>query len=141
MENTGYTGYTTLEEYFTDNGLATGNCKNNLTSDPDYVAPIWDTDSCPIINYIINVSVSQIDFSEPGSSGDYLANITSNYDSLDFQCSDMWFQVSPFSMSGGNVGGDLFITCEPTDYERTGYIEIFHSGIVVGEIRIFQTGY
>jgi hypothetical protein len=141
MENTGYQGWTTLEEYFIDNGLATGNCKNNLSSDPNYVAPLWDTGACPIANYIIDISVSQIDFSEQGGGGDYLANITSNYDSLDLVCSDVWFQVYPSNMSGGTAGGDLFVLCDGSTYERQGSIDIFYSGTQIGSIRIFQTGY
>jgi hypothetical protein len=141
MENTGYTGYTTLEEYFVDNGLATGSWKNNLSSDPDYVAPIWDTGSCPTVDYIIEISTLQIDFALQGNSGDYLANITSNYGQLEFNCSETWFQVSPGVMSGPSAGGYLFVSCEETTWEREGIIAISSNAITVGEIRIFQTGY
>jgi hypothetical protein len=46
--NSGYKAWTTLEQYRTDTGELTGVTKPNDPSDPDYVAPILDTDSCPL---------------------------------------------------------------------------------------------
>lgn len=48
MANTGYKVYNTLEEYDTATGVATGNTKPNVDTDPDYVAPVYDTTTCPI---------------------------------------------------------------------------------------------
>jgi hypothetical protein len=47
MSNTGYKGYTNLEQYFLDNGTATGFIKPNDVSDPDYIAPVYDPIFCP----------------------------------------------------------------------------------------------
>ena len=47
MPNTGYKAYTNLEQYFLDNGVATGITKSNSVSDPDYVAPVYDPILCP----------------------------------------------------------------------------------------------
>ena len=47
MPNTGYKAYTNLEQYFLDNGTATGITKLNSVSDPDYVAPVYDPILCP----------------------------------------------------------------------------------------------
>ena len=48
MSNTGYKAYTNLEKYYIDNGIATGVTKPNSVSDPDYVAPVYDTNYCPL---------------------------------------------------------------------------------------------
>jgi hypothetical protein len=48
MSNTGFKAYTNLEQYYVDNGIATGVTKTNSISDPDYVAPIYDTVYCPL---------------------------------------------------------------------------------------------
>lgn len=47
-QNTGYKGWTTLEEYDLETGIATGNEKPNDSADPDYVAPVYDTTACPL---------------------------------------------------------------------------------------------
>jgi len=51
MANTGYKGWTTLEQYYTDNGSATGTTKSNVSTDGDYVAPVSDTGTCPPVSY------------------------------------------------------------------------------------------
>lgn len=48
MSNTGFKAYTNLEQYYVDSGVATGTTKTNSISDPDYVAPIYDTNYCPL---------------------------------------------------------------------------------------------
>lgn len=48
MGNTGKKIYLRLEEYTTGDGLATGNYKVNDSGDPDYVAPVTDTGTCPL---------------------------------------------------------------------------------------------
>ena len=48
MSNTGFKAYTDLEQYYVDSGVATGVTKTNSISDPDYVAPVYDTDYCPL---------------------------------------------------------------------------------------------
>lgn len=47
-QNTGYKAWTTLEEYYLDSGQPTGNTKPNDPADPDYVAPVYDTVTCPL---------------------------------------------------------------------------------------------
>jgi hypothetical protein len=48
MSNTGYKAYTTLEQYYLDNGIATGVTKPNTFGDPDYIAPFIDLAFCPL---------------------------------------------------------------------------------------------
>jgi hypothetical protein len=45
--NTGFKGYSTLQEYNTDTNIPTGNTKPNDSGDPDYIAPVSDTTTCP----------------------------------------------------------------------------------------------
>ena len=45
---TGYQGWNTLEQYDTYSGDPTGVTKPNSSSDPDYVAPVYNTTSCSI---------------------------------------------------------------------------------------------
>ena len=45
---TGYKGWSTLEEYDTYHGTATGVTKPNVPGDPDYVAPVYDPAACPL---------------------------------------------------------------------------------------------
>lgn len=52
MANTGYKGWTTLEEYFVDSGVATGKIKLNVSGDPHYVASIYNETFCPIVDTI-----------------------------------------------------------------------------------------
>lgn len=47
-KNTGYKGWTILEEYNVSTGVATGNIKANNSSDPDYIAPVQDENACPL---------------------------------------------------------------------------------------------
>lgn len=47
MANTGYKSFTLLERYYKDDGTSTGDIKPNVVTDPDYIAPILDTISCP----------------------------------------------------------------------------------------------
>lgn len=46
--NTGQKTYGMLEQYYLDNGVATGVTKANTSTDPDYVAPVTDTTACPV---------------------------------------------------------------------------------------------
>lgn len=44
---TGYQGWTTLQEYLVIHGTNTGVTKPNISSDPDYVAPVYNITDCP----------------------------------------------------------------------------------------------
>jgi hypothetical protein len=57
-DNTGYKGYANLEEYYLDNGIATGVTKTNDVSDPDYVAPVYDLVNCPLRSLSATPSVT-----------------------------------------------------------------------------------
>lgn len=60
-QRTGFMGWSTLEEYYTDNNELTGITKANSVEDPDYLAPVFDTDACePEITVYENVELSQM---------------------------------------------------------------------------------
>jgi hypothetical protein len=48
MSNSGFKAYTDLEQYYVDSGVATGTTKTNSISDPDYIAPVYDINYCPL---------------------------------------------------------------------------------------------
>jgi hypothetical protein len=56
---TGQKGYSTLEEYNVDTNIPTGNYKANNIGDPDYIAPVNDTNICPV-----GPNVSTVTFGE-----------------------------------------------------------------------------
>jgi hypothetical protein len=47
-QNTGYLAYATLEQYYTDDNSATGVTKANINTDPNYIAPVYNTETCPL---------------------------------------------------------------------------------------------
>lgn len=65
--NTGLKGYSTLEEYNTDTNLPTGTTKPNVDSDPDYIAPVSDTTTCPngpditSVSYGYSLEISKVE--------------------------------------------------------------------------------
>lgn len=48
MENTGNFIYTTLIEVDLTTGESTGRTKPNIPSDPDYIPPTTDHETCPL---------------------------------------------------------------------------------------------
>jgi hypothetical protein len=48
MPNSGYVNFTNLEEYYLDNGIATGTIVTNLPSDPNYIPVSYNTTLCPL---------------------------------------------------------------------------------------------
>lgn len=54
--NTGALGYSNLQQYNTDTGIATGTTKPNTEDDPDYIAPATDTITCPAGPNLVHTS-------------------------------------------------------------------------------------
>ena len=75
MANTGYKGYSTLEQYYTDNNSATGTTKANTSGDPDYVAPVSDASTCPPPSYITS-SVTTLTWTYDHGSYSYYIPLT-----------------------------------------------------------------
>jgi hypothetical protein len=74
--NTGDLADTTLQEYNTSTNIPTGTEKPNVDTDPDYIAPSADTNSCPIgppqtqLNYDFKLEVAKVEF-RVGSNPDF----------------------------------------------------------------------
>lgn len=64
---TGYFVYAQLEQYIISTGIATGTYKPNVDTDPDYIAPIFDTEECPISG--TTVILGKTGISESGICG------------------------------------------------------------------------
>jgi len=50
-QQTGYKAYSIIERYWIDNNTATGEEKNNTPGEIDYIAPVYDTNTCPLIRF------------------------------------------------------------------------------------------
>jgi len=48
MPSSGYQSFTTIEQYYLDNGVATGIIKANDPLDPDYVPDVYNIIACPL---------------------------------------------------------------------------------------------
>lgn len=53
MANTGKKIVVTLKEVYVVSGVATGQTKNNVIGEPDYIPPYTDTVTCPIVNTLV----------------------------------------------------------------------------------------
>jgi len=135
MANTGFKGYATLEQYYTDDNSATGLTKPNSPTDADYVAPEWDPTSCPIINNSILISSSNMTF--VNFAYDMTNYIESNYDELNFSGYDFWVSVSPAGASN-NFYLDVFVEENTTGYNRYCTIYIYHGTTYVTNITVEQ---
>lgn len=100
MENTGYKSFAKLELYYTDDNSPTGQPKDNLITDPDYIAPIKDTMFCPPSDRYyserkeITVTKNNCTDGQTGSTVTFIADINmfiSNNDIADANAKrDLW---------------------------------------------------
>lgn len=60
MGNTGYKSFASLEKYYTDDNSYAGETKPNVVTDPNYIAPVLDTETCvPSARYYNTVQTLQ----------------------------------------------------------------------------------
>jgi hypothetical protein len=60
MGNTGYKSFASLEKYYTDDNSYAGETKPNVVTDPNYIAPVLDTETCvPSVRYYNTVQTLQ----------------------------------------------------------------------------------
>lgn len=135
MANTGYKGFMTLQQYYTDDNSATGATKINGIGDPDYIAPVYDPVSCSVANTTINVGTYVMSF--VSFAYDMMNTITSNYDELSFDYDESWITVVPSGYSG-DVSLDVFVTENLTGYIRYSNIFIYHNGSALMAISVEQ---
>jgi len=138
MANTGYKGYTTLEQYYTDDGLATGVTKSNVNSDPDYVLPVFDTDSCPIGNTFIYVSPETYNAEHYGET--IYIYVDSNYTNLSFYPTESWVNIT-VDGSDGNFTLTVTIDLNYTHSYRYSYVNVIHNDVDVIASTYITQGY
>lgn len=135
---TGYTAYGRLEQYFTDTGAATGNYKPNVSTDADYVAPVYNPGYCFNVNSTFSVTPTWITTADPyGGTMDF--TIASDYTGYTFELSDGSFT----SLGETSAYGDyvLHVTQSPnsTGTSRTVFIGIYDlDGGSLATLRIDQ---
>ena len=137
MANSGYKGYTTLEEYYVDDNSATGTTKPNVSTDPDYIAPVYDDISCPVIN--TTIALDQYSISPSQAQGTSYVAITSNYDELNFGVDVAWIGLVPSAYSE-NLTLAIYIDENTTFAVRYGLITISHGVDSLTTILITQAG-
>ena len=83
MANTGLKIYQDLEEFNSITGIATGNTKPNVDTDPDYIAPVQDLTLCPLPSVPFDVFPKNISLGAESSNqiisvdGDFTWSISS----------------------------------------------------------------
>jgi hypothetical protein len=135
-QNTGYRAYQYLEEYFTDTGEATGKVKPNVSTDPDYIAPVL-SDDCPITDSEFTASPLLISASP---SGDIITvDIESDYTCYEYSVSDTSWMATELSHPYMSSTLTMTITPNTTGGNRTSFIEIDScDGEPLATIRIDQ---
>lgn len=137
MANTGYKGWNTLEKYNVETGEALGETKANISSDPDYVAPVYDTTTCPItLNLTISPSSTNIDKDPNGVN----INVTSNTDWVITNLSS--YMSTPFGSTGtGNGTAHVSFTANGTTSTRYHNFNIRTSDdSIIRTVTVKQTG-
>lgn len=87
--NTGFQGFTDLQEYNLETNNATGVTKTNDEGDPDYIAPVLDTTSCPqgpdrtTLLYGSKLEIAKVEFKQ--GSQFYFAPTVSDTDTGGYQ--------------------------------------------------------
>lgn len=133
MANTGYKGWTTLEQYWTDNGAATGTTKANTEGQADYIAPVYDTDACSILHITLDTYGVTIDFLNQYT----VFHITSNYSYYDIVSSDSSWLTSDISSGGGNSTVTVHAT-KNVGVERYAEINIVDNGVILLSFAVTQ---
>lgn len=71
MPNSGYVDYTTLEEYYLDSSIVTGNTKPNVSPDVDYIPTFYDTSLCPLASLTPTPTATPTITPSPSTQGIY----------------------------------------------------------------------
>jgi hypothetical protein len=135
MSNTGYKGYTNLEQYFLDNGTATGFIKPNDVSDPDYIAPVYDPIFCPLPSVTPSVTPSLTPSPTPLPNNLALQNYTAD-GTIDALSPFYTFPINPFPLGfglaiGSHTGYNLGISVDVTAPSVTsGSISLYKNTIL-----------
>lgn len=135
MANTGYKAYAKLEQYDTLTGVATGITKSNISTDPDYVAPVYDTSMCPIPP---TLTISPTTLSKGSGTTSACTTVTSNTNWL-ITNYPPWMST-PFGNSGsGNGSACVSLTENTSTSPRTGSFYIRTSdNMIIHSVSVTQ---
>lgn len=101
-QNTGKKAWTTLQEYNTGTNQSTGTTKPNSPSDPDYVSPVVDTQSCPLPAGASYLFASPETINTGANPGAITINITSNSNWLVTNYNPAYITNTTFATGSGN---------------------------------------
>lgn len=108
MPNTGYKQYANLEQYNLNDGTPTGTTKVNASSDPDYIAPVYDSATCvPASRYYNTVRTATATRNNCGS-GFNGTTVTMTAQAGQF--------LSSVSVADANASADNFLTNNKQNY-------------------------
>jgi hypothetical protein len=111
MGNTGYKSFASLELYYTDDNSYAGATKANISTDPDYIAPILDTATCVPSARYYNVERTMNATKNDCSSGYAGSVVTLTANANQF--------VSALSIADANAQADLWLTANTQAYANT----------------------
>jgi hypothetical protein len=131
MANTGYKGYANLEWYYVGDGAATGITKPNAAGQADYIAPVYDTVTCPVFYINLDYYGANIDF----LSQYIYFNITSNYPSYTYSSDSGWLTVSGGSGGSGQV---TLRATKNTGVDRYAQVSIIYGGSPIALFAVTQ---
>jgi len=131
MANSGYKGWTNLEQYYTDDNTTTGTTKANTEGQADYIAPVIDNVSCnPYFIELDSYGVN-IDF----LNQDVFFMISSNYPSYTFSSNAAW--LTAFGGSGMSQTVRVHAT-KNNGVERYGQIAIVYNSVTLLSFDVTQ---
>jgi hypothetical protein len=136
--NTGFKGYSTLEQYYTNNGSATGVTKANTWGDPDYIAPVYDLSACPKPAGNTYFAFNPTGWLPDFAAQSYDIGIDSDYTSYTLTADSSW--ISVVNAPSGGSGVVLFRILKNVGGERYGNILVYSGGITIGGFSIIQGG-
>lgn len=111
MGNTGYKSFASLELYYTDDNSYAGTTKANVSTDPDYIAPILDTATCiPSARYYntVRTLAATRNNCSSGYSGNSVT-LTANANQF----------VSAISVADANAQADSWLAVNVQSYANT----------------------
>ncbi|MCV9928116.1 DUF5977 domain-containing protein [Flavobacterium sp. LS1R49] len=108
MGNTGYKSFASLELYYIDDNSYAGTTKTNITTDPDYIAPILDTVTCTPSPRYYNTVRTLTKTKNNCSSGEIGSAVTLTANAKLF--------VSEISVDDANAQADSWLAASAQEY-------------------------
>lgn len=120
-DNTGFKAWTTLEQINIIGNVVTGLEKPNVTTDPDYVEPVYDLTSCPLPSvFTVEVKVDALSASISSVTGIPGFSITGTLNYPDSQ----------YGTHGSIDSGDIVVTLDSGDFGSGVIARLYINGIL-----------